>query len=104
MRVLIVEDDVELAAALDDALRHEGYRTSLATTGTDAYRGYYAGITGSGRVVLGKADNNWTQLASAAVTVRPNTRHHLRGADRHQQFVWPRLSFKENVRTAHVRH
>jgi len=36
MRVLIVEDDVELAAALDDALRHEGYRTSLATTGTDA--------------------------------------------------------------------
>ena len=36
MRVLIVVDDVELAAALDDALRHEGYRTSLATTGTDA--------------------------------------------------------------------
>ncbi|MBB2923727.1 response regulator transcription factor [Cellulomonas cellasea] len=36
MRVLIVEDDVELAAALDDALRHEGYRTSVATTGTDA--------------------------------------------------------------------
>jgi DNA-binding response OmpR family regulator len=36
MRVLIVEDDVELAAALDDALRHEGYRTTVATTGTDA--------------------------------------------------------------------
>jgi len=36
MRVLIVEDDVELAAALDDALRHEGYRTAVATSGTEA--------------------------------------------------------------------
>lgn len=36
MRVLIVEDDVELAAALEDALQHEGYRTAVATAGTDA--------------------------------------------------------------------
>ncbi|KFI51832.1 response regulator transcription factor [Bifidobacterium biavatii] len=36
MRILIVEDDRELAAALDDALRYEGYATSLATTGTEA--------------------------------------------------------------------
>lgn len=36
MRILIVEDDRELAAALDDALRYEGYATSLAATGTEA--------------------------------------------------------------------
>lgn len=36
MRILIVEDDRELAVALDDALRYEGYATSLATTGTEA--------------------------------------------------------------------
>lgn len=36
MRILIVEDDRELAAALDDALRYEGYATVLATTGTEA--------------------------------------------------------------------
>ncbi|MBW3078762.1 response regulator transcription factor [Bifidobacterium simiiventris] len=36
MRILIVEDDHELAAALDDALRYEGYATSLAATGTEA--------------------------------------------------------------------
>ena len=36
MRILIVEDDRELAAALDDALRYEGYATLLATTGTEA--------------------------------------------------------------------
>ena len=36
MRILIVEDDQELAAALDDALRYEGYATLLAATGTEA--------------------------------------------------------------------
>ena len=54
------------------------FRATAASTGTDAYRGYYAGITGNGRVVLGKADGSWTQLASAPLTVRPNARHHLR--------------------------
>ena len=29
MRILIVEDDRDLAAALDDALRFEGYALSL---------------------------------------------------------------------------
>lgn len=38
MRILIVEDDRELAAALDDALRYEGYATSLATTGVEALK------------------------------------------------------------------
>ncbi|SDF38160.1 protein of unknown function [Lentzea fradiae] len=54
------------------------FRVTRAGTGTDAYRGYYAGITGNGRVVLGKADNSWTQLASAPVAVRPNVAHRLR--------------------------
>lgn len=36
MRILIVEDDLELAAALDDALGHEGYATTVATTGMQA--------------------------------------------------------------------
>ena len=38
MRILIVEDDRELAAALDDALRYEGYATAVASTGTQALR------------------------------------------------------------------
>ncbi|MBT1175318.1 response regulator transcription factor [Bifidobacterium sp. LC6] len=36
MRILIVEDDRELAAALDDALRYEGYATCVAATGVEA--------------------------------------------------------------------
>lgn len=38
MRILIVEDDRDLAAALDDALRHEGYETGVAGDGVEALR------------------------------------------------------------------
>ncbi|WP_246367615.1 family 43 glycosylhydrolase [Kibdelosporangium persicum] len=54
------------------------FRVTQPGTGTDAYRGYYAGITATGRVLLGKADNNWTPLASAPMTIRPGTSYHLR--------------------------
>ena len=36
MRILIVEDDRDLAAALDDALRFEGYATRVAYNGLEA--------------------------------------------------------------------
>lgn len=38
VHVLIVEDDAGLAAALDDALRFEGYGTSVAADGVEALR------------------------------------------------------------------
>jgi hypothetical protein len=44
----------------------------------DSYRGYYAGISSAGRVLLGKADNGWTPLASVPMTIRPGTAYHLR--------------------------
>lgn len=54
------------------------FRVTQPATGTDSYRGYYAGISGSGRVLLGKADHGWTPLASVPMTVRPGVRYHLR--------------------------
>jgi GH43 family beta-xylosidase len=54
------------------------FRVTQPATGPDSYRGYYAGITASGRVLLGKADNRWTPLRSAQLTVRPGIRYHLR--------------------------
>ncbi len=54
------------------------FRAGSPAVGVDAYRGYYAGITPRGQVVLGKADNNWTQLGLANVPITPGTRHHLR--------------------------
>ncbi|WP_236718028.1 family 43 glycosylhydrolase [Actinoplanes sp. TFC3] len=54
------------------------FRATQATVGTDAYRGYYAGLTTAGRVVLGKANNNWTPLAGAPVTLQRGVACHLR--------------------------
>ncbi|AGL15218.1 putative glycosyl hydrolase [Actinoplanes sp. N902-109] len=53
------------------------FRATQPAVGTDAYRGYYAGLSTTGKVVLGKAANNWTQLAAAPLTVQRGTRYHL---------------------------
>ncbi|WSG43709.1 family 43 glycosylhydrolase [Dactylosporangium sp. NBC_01737] len=54
------------------------FRVTNATSGTDGYNGYYAGISPAGRVVLGRAANNWTQLGTANLTVTAGTSYHLR--------------------------
>lgn len=51
------------------------FRASNFAVGADALTGYYAGINAAGNVVLGKMNNNWTQLATAPVTIPPNTWH-----------------------------
>jgi hypothetical protein len=54
------------------------FRASRPAVGVDAYAGYYAGISPAGRVVLGRADNSWTQLGAAPVDVGVGTTHRLR--------------------------
>jgi hypothetical protein len=54
------------------------FRVTQPANGVDSYRGYYAGISASGRLLLGKADNGWTPLASVPVTIRPGVPYHLR--------------------------
>jgi hypothetical protein len=54
------------------------FRATSPTVATDGYRGYYAGITPAGQVILGKANNNWTRLAAAPMAVTVGTRYHLR--------------------------
>ncbi|MFG1606838.1 glycoside hydrolase family 43 protein [Actinoplanes sp. NPDC049265] len=54
------------------------FRATSLATGADAYRGYYAGITPAGRVILGRANNNWTQLGAASLPVVAGQRYHLR--------------------------
>ena len=73
---LVQDVDVTPASASGDA--GVVFRATQAAVGTDSYRGYYAGVSGSGRVLLGKAANNWTPLASAPLTIKPGTRYHLR--------------------------
>ncbi|WP_435831854.1 family 43 glycosylhydrolase [Catellatospora methionotrophica] len=54
------------------------FRVTNAGTGADAYTGYYAGISPAGRVVLGRVNNNWTQLAAPAMTVAVGMTYRLR--------------------------
>jgi hypothetical protein len=61
------------------------FRVTQPATGADSYRGYYAGISTRGRVLLGRADNGWTLLRDAALPVVAGQRYRLRvtasGAD-----------------------
>jgi hypothetical protein len=54
------------------------FRVTEPATGTDSYRGYYAGISRQGRVLLGRADNGWTLLDDAKLHVTKGKRYHLR--------------------------
>lgn len=54
------------------------FRATQPALGTDAYRGYYAGLTTTGRIILGKADNNWRELAGAPFPVVRGRSYHLR--------------------------
>lgn len=55
------------------------FRVSNPGTGTDAYQGYYAGLdVPNQRVVLGKANNNWTSLASVPMSLSANTSYSIK--------------------------
>ena len=55
------------------------FRVSSPSEGTDTYNGYYVGLdTDKQAIVLGKAANSWTPLASAPYTIQQNTKYHLR--------------------------
>lgn len=68
--------DVTVAARTGDA--GLTFRVTEPAEGTDSYHGYYAGISPEGKVILGRADNGWTPLASATMPVSPGETYHLR--------------------------
>ncbi|MBC8059827.1 MAG: AbfB domain-containing protein [Clostridiaceae bacterium] len=53
------------------------FRVTKPTSGVDSYTGYYVGINAN-QVVLGKANNNWTQIATSPMTTTANTMYHIR--------------------------
>ncbi len=54
------------------------FRVSSPAVGWDSYAGYYAGISPSGKVVLGRANGSWTELATARAAVGSNSVHRMR--------------------------
>ncbi|MEV5433234.1 family 43 glycosylhydrolase [Streptomyces sp. NPDC052701] len=73
---LTYDADVTLTSGGGDA--GLTFRVTRPGVGPDSYSGYYAGISASGRVVLGRADGSWTPLGTARMSLPPGSTHRLR--------------------------
>jgi hypothetical protein len=73
---LVYDADVTIASGDGDA--GVVFRATKLAVGTDRYHGYYAGLSTSGNLMLGKAADNWTQLASVPMSVTRGATYHLR--------------------------
>ncbi|GEM_PF-5360211 len=55
------------------------FRVSNPATGADAYKGYYVGLdVPNQRVLIGKANNNWTSLAADSMSLTAYTKYHVK--------------------------
>ena len=54
------------------------FRINNPSDGADTYQGYYVGLNTSGQIILGKSDNNWTQVKCVDAIIKKATPHHLR--------------------------
>ncbi|MFD5012079.1 family 43 glycosylhydrolase [Streptomyces chartreusis] len=54
------------------------FRVAKPSVGPDSYSGYYAGISPSGKVVLGRANGSWTELGTARTPTAPGSTHRIR--------------------------
>ncbi|MEU9662555.1 family 43 glycosylhydrolase [Streptomyces chartreusis] len=54
------------------------FRVTKPSVGPDSYSGYYAGISPSGKVVLGRANGSWTELGTARTPIAPGSTHRMR--------------------------
>lgn len=71
------EADVKLATVTGNLDGGLIFRVNNPTVGCDSYQGYYVGFR-NGYIHLGKANNNWTEIANASVTANPDTFYHLK--------------------------
>lgn len=54
------------------------FRTISPSIGSNAFEGYYAGISTAGSVTLGKANGSWTEIGAAKVDISANEKCHVR--------------------------
>lgn len=66
------EVDIKLTDAINNDNAGIIFRVNNPSVGGDNMEGYYAGLTISGRVQLGKMNYNWTELASIPYPVQLN--------------------------------
>ncbi|KAM3506120.1 hypothetical protein MY10362_002564 [Beauveria mimosiformis] len=80
LNTLWTDADISMDVNLDGDTGDAGFilRGSNMGTGPDAYSGYYAGISASGWVVLGRVNNGWSQIGWSNASVAKNTWQKLR--------------------------
>lgn len=54
------------------------FRTVSPSIGSNAFEGYYAGISTTGSVTLGKANGSWTEIGAAKHDISANKQYHVR--------------------------
>ncbi|MFD3525035.1 family 43 glycosylhydrolase [Streptomyces sp. NPDC058653] len=54
------------------------FRATRPSVGVDSYSGYYAGVSATGEVVLGRVNDSWTELGSAELSRPAGPSHHVR--------------------------
>ena len=76
------DSNVRVTADVTILAAHEGnagviFRVSSASVGADSYNGYYAGIGADGYIVLGRADQGWTELKRVSVPIAALKAHRI---------------------------
>lgn len=54
------------------------FRTTSPSSGANSFEGYYAGISTTGTVTLGKANGSWTEIGAAKLDISANAQYHVR--------------------------
>ncbi|MFB6340163.1 beta-L-arabinofuranosidase domain-containing protein [Saccharicrinis sp. FJH62] len=67
--VMILNDETEAGVI---------FRVSDPAIGVDTYKGYYAGISTNGKIILGKSNNGWSAIKIIDGTINKSTAYHLR--------------------------
>ncbi|KAH8763078.1 putative glycosyl hydrolase [Diaporthe sp. PMI_573] len=73
---LVYDADITLVSGGGDAGLL--FRATSPGSGVNVFEGYYAGISTTGTVTLGKANGSWTEIGSAKVQIAANAQHHVR--------------------------
>lgn len=54
------------------------FRATSPSSGVNAFEGYYAGISTTGTVTLGKSNGSWTEIGSTKADIAANAQYHVR--------------------------
>lgn len=77
---MTLESDIKLPSDTGTGDAGLLFKTQSATPGADNVQGYYAGLSGDGKVTLGRMNNNWTPLKQVKVfdTIDSNRYYHMK--------------------------